>query len=317
MKTFLPPCVPVCAITTAVLWLSPSVWAFPTVHEPGFTAQVFATGPLLDGVSGLALTSSGLYASTEQGKILSVGWNGTTSQIADFAPTVTTLSNIVVDRQGNIIVGDAALASSNDLYRITPSGAVSLLYHGVSSPTDLHLDGSGNLLVVERFGICGVSRVANDGSWRNIVVRASDYEWAGHPTGIEMDSDGTLLLAYRDNGTIYRVPPQEAPSKLVGVGNSVSVVTLCLSPDGKSLYAANDQLGLIYRVSMDSTPRATIFASGLDYPHYMTCDSSGALYVAASGESTIYRIVPEPATLCLIAVGSLVVTRRVRTVQSA
>ncbi len=219
---------------------------------------------------------------------------------------------IAVDGQGKILVGDASLVSSNNLYEVGPSGQVSVVYPSTYSPTDIHLDQAGNALVVERIGIKGVSRIARDGSWRTEVVRADDYGWIGHPTGIELDSQGNIYVAYRDNGTIYKIPPTGSPTLFAGIGDSDSVITLRLSPDEQFMYAANDQLGIIYRIPMESNPTATVFASGINRPHYMTFDNSGTLYFTAMGDDAIYKVVPEPATLTLLVLGGLTMLRRQR-----
>jgi len=284
----------------------------PVVHETGKSIEVFANGPLVQYVNGLALQpGGGLYASTYAGKILAISPGGVMQQIADLSATATTLSNIAVDEDGLILVGDASAVSSNNIWQIEPStGAATLVYAYSYSPTDIHLDPSGDMLVVERLGDQGVYRIARDGSSRDLVFQSGDDY---RPTGIDLDAQGNIYVAYRENGLIYRVPLVGSPSVITCLPageSSSSQLGLSFSTDG-DLFVSNDETGNIYRIGSNGTT-ATLFASGFNRPSYMTFDDLGHMYIAAGGESTVYKVVPEPASLSLLALGGLAVFRRRR-----
>jgi len=297
-------------VFVAVLSLGGTVLGSPVIHEPGKSVEVLATDPLLQSVSGLApRPGGGLYASTEMGLIVAISPAGDVQQVADLSASMMTLSNIAVDADGMILVGDASgVSPTNNIWEVSPgTGAATLVYGYAYSPTDIHLDSAGDMLVVERLGIQGVSRIARDGSWRDVLLDAADQGWQDVPTGIDLDSEGNLLVGYRDDGAIYRLSAGGNPELFAHVPAGNSVLALCFSPEGE-LFAANDLTGEIYRI--DAEGDVDLFASGIDRPRYMTFDGTGRMCFAAFNEATVYVVVPEPATLSLLALGGIAVMRR-------
>jgi len=252
----------------------------------------------------LAIHPDGLYCSTEEGRIIEVSWSGDVEEITSGLPRL--LSNITINNNGNIIVGNLEINGTNELFEVSPTGQKRVISTSCITPTDITINKNGNFLVMERIGIRGVSEVAPDGSWRNVLVNSLDYGWTGHPTGIEIDNDGTTYIAYRDVGKIYAIPKAGNPYEYANVTPSGSLITLCFAPDG-TLFAANDIAGEIYKISSIGT--VSLFASNIINPHYMKFDGKGAMYVAAYGEDVIYKIVPEPATLILLGLGGFILRR--------
>ncbi len=265
--------------------------------------EVFATDPLLYGVNGVAVAADGLRASvsavnpTGTGLIAKVAWGGSVQQVANGLGSGGSISGICMESDGTVLVANVSLAGGRELWEVTPTGSVSVLYTLPSPPSDVHLDASGDILVTERGAgsIWGVSRVARDGSSRTVVVRASDYGWVGSPVGMETDDQGTIFVAYRDDGSIYAVPQVGSPFLFAQVPSSNSEIHLAFAPDG-SLLASNDQRGEIYRVSPAGT--WSLFASGIDRPMCMAFGSDGAMYFSDQTASTIYRVtaIPELTT---------------------
>ena len=97
------------------------------------------------------------------------------------------------------------------------------------------MDPNGDLLVVERFGIRGISRVARDGSWRQVVLRAADLGIDDVPTGLDIDEGGDLYVAYRNTGSIYRMPSGGTPSLFATIPSSDVTISLCFDPFGDLL----------------------------------------------------------------------------------
>ncbi len=294
-------------LTWGLIAASPAS-AQPIFYEPGLTAAVFAQDPLLDLVKGLESSSGGLYSSTSMGKICFVSWEGDVVEVADLRPSSQTLGGIAMSPEDTIMVCDSSYQQPGvSLYEVTPAGTVSLLRNDLSSPSDIHFDENGDLLVVERFGIAGVSRVARDGSWREVVLRAADIGIQDHPTSLELDQEGNLYVAYRVTGSIYRMSPEGTTSLFATVPSSNIAIDLCFDPFG-DLLASNSQTGEIFNITPEGD--VSLFASGLQRPRHMAFDASGTLYFADGEAGVIYQVVPEPATMSLLALGGVAMLKR-------
>ena len=85
---------------------------------------------------------------------------------------------------------------------------------------------------------------------------------------------------------------------------------------GDMFYINNDWAygtgGRIYRVTPDGT--RTIFAQGfnVDDMSDLALGPDGGMYVADRNTGVIYEIIPEPATLSLLALGGLAMLKRRR-----
>jgi sugar lactone lactonase YvrE len=297
----------VLCLATFLIAVSPSS-AQPVIHEPGLDAVVFAQSPLLDKASGLAANADALYCSTLTGKVCRVSWEGDVQEVIDLSPSVVTLSGIDIDTNGAVLVGNAS-SSGTQVYEISPTGSVTLLRNDLASPTDILLEQDGSILAIERFGIRGVSRIARDGSSRTVIARRSDYGWGDYPTGVELDSEGNLYVATRSNGQIYRLTPEGDSTVFAGIPASNSEIALQFAPSG-DLFATNDQTGQIFRISSDGT--ASLFASDIGRPKGITFDDAGVMYFTSQDDGVIYQVVPEPATMSLLALGGIALLKRRR-----
>ena len=123
----------------------------------------------------------------------------------------------------------------------------------------------------------------NDGA-----VDAEGRFWTG-----SMADDGTVGA-----GSLYRVDHDRA---VVRVLDGLSIVNgPAFSPDGRVMYLADTQAGVIYRFGFDALSgvpgaRETFvrFAAGAGLPDGMTVDIEGALWVALWGGGAVHRYRPD------------------------
>ena len=185
----------------------------------------------------------------------SSGWSDSATTSARFDMPV----GVAVDRQGQVYVADSG---NNCVRMILTDGTVQTL---AGSQTAGREDGS---LLMARFD---------------------------DPTGLALDTDGTLYVADTHNNAIRKITPTGYVSTFVSLSSPTGLV-LDASHD---LYVAETGRNAIDRISPDGTMQlfAGSEASGstdgalntarFDRPMGLAIDASGALYVADSGNNCI------------------------------
>ena len=193
------------------------------------------------------------------------------------------LSGLALDAAGNVYAADA---NNTAIRKITPSGKVTTLAGGpggsgstdgsgysarFNTPSGAAIDGSGNVYIADTFNST-IRKIAPDGvvsTIAGIAGQSGSVDGQGatarfsHPSGVALDSGGTVFVADSNNHTIRRITTAGA------------VTTLAGSP-GK--YG-----------SADGTGEDARFWS----PSGIAVDQSGNLFVADTENSTIRKVTPE------------------------
>jgi sugar lactone lactonase YvrE len=162
-------------------------------------AEPFATD--LGVTCGLAFDAAGmLYAGDRSGSIFRVNRDGVASLMASLPPSVAAF-HLAHGPDGCLYVTAPTLASRDSLYRVTPQGAVDVVWSGFGRPQGLAFDAQGALYVVE--ALAGAS-----GLYRFRTTTASRFEpervvASASLIGVAIDPAGGLIVTSAD--TVYRL----------------------------------------------------------------------------------------------------------------
>ena len=200
-----------------------------------------AGGPLDSNPFHLAVTGSGLAATDAGGNsFFTVGGDGTVSLVATFPgrdigggfPSDAVPTGVALGPDGNYYVGQLTgfpfTPGAAQIYRVTPSGEVTVSYTGFTMITDLAFDGDGNLFVLQldndglaQPGVGGsLIRLGTDGSRQTIFSDGLIM-----PTGLAIGPDGAFYVtnfsASAGQGQVWRIAetvPEPAALALLGLG---------------------------------------------------------------------------------------------------
>jgi NHL repeat len=243
-------------------------------------------------------------------------------------------SGIAVDSNGNLYVADT---TNHAIRQITPAGLVSTLAgnNGVpgfvdgagvaasfNNPVGVAVDGSGNVYVadssnhaIRRINPKGVvTTLAGNGS-RGFVNGTGTAARFNNPTGVAVDSGGSVYVADYGNLLIRKISPAGVVVYLAGSGiagfvNGVGVEASFNNPTGVAVDSSGnvyvaDQLNNVIRKINPVNVVSTLVGSGkpgfvegsgaaasFNSPAGVTVDNSGNLFVADLLNHAIRKIVP-------------------------
>jgi len=234
--------------------------------------------------AGLAFDAEGnLYVADEDtNTITKITPQGATSvQGLSFTPI-----SLIVDAQGDLLVGSLNPGQASQVFKITPGGTVSPfatlagLSYGVAA---MALAANGNLYVGGFLG--GLYRVTPHGAVSAVPTVLST------PDAVACDSQGNLYVADRVDGTVSKVTPQGTVSLFAsGLGHPVA---LAFDAHG-TLYVASNSDGTVRRITPQGT--VSIVAGGLVTPSALAFDAQGNLYIADAGASLVEKLTPQGVT---------------------
>jgi uncharacterized protein (TIGR03437 family) len=257
----------------------------------GYTGDnAAATKAELDGPTGLAFDSSGnLYIADATNNVIRMVSTGGT--ITTFAGNNTAgfdgdgglavdaeLSNptaVAVDKFNNVFIADAGnnvirKVSSANIFTVVGGAATTLQ---LNQPDGLVIDAAGNMYIADT-GDRRIVFVPNGGG--PIVIAGNGYlgdsgdggpavnAELGDPTGLAVDAAGDVFIADTLNSKIRKVTPDGIISTVAG--------------DGIQAYFGDKGLAT---------------KAALYFPHDVTLDSSGNLYIADTFNNVIRMLTPE------------------------
>jgi sugar lactone lactonase YvrE len=148
---------------------------------------------------GLAFASDGtLFVGDRSGTIFRVDQAGHATTFATLPASVAAF-HLAIAPDGSLFVTGPTLASYDPLYRVSPTGDVSIAYDRFGRPQGIAFDGSGRLHVVDALaGASGVYRLM-PGSTPELVLSGPGL------IGVAFGARGTMVVS--SNDTAYRLSP--------------------------------------------------------------------------------------------------------------
>jgi len=254
-----------------------------TVTTDGFTSGEAVPIALVEPIAQFGVASESVNAANGAFSI-PVTLTGNPTYGAGVTPANQTLAygvsnlGLAADASGNIYAVDS---SAGTVLKIAPDGSTSTFASGLTSPTSLAVDGTGNVYVgCNTYSYYGgavgtIYRVTPGGVVSLFVAAFAD------PVGLAFDAAGNLYVASAPqfgNASVGKVTPNGTTSTFATGFRFVA--GLAFDPAGNLYVSGRDSSaqGVISKV----TPYGNVstFATGLSNPSGLAFDSVGNLYVS-------------------------------------
>ncbi len=173
---------------------------------------------------------------------------------------------LAIDPSDNLYASNTEV---NAIRKKTPSGFFSnFVTSGLSSPTAMACDASGNLYVCNSNYISKINSTGSVSSFVSLTNR---------PVGLTFDNSGNLYTLNGANANnILKVSSTGSVSTFVSSVTSNNCVDITYDKKSNNFYATDG--ANIYKIS--STGVVTTFVSGLQSLQGLTCDTSGKVYAS-------------------------------------
>jgi sugar lactone lactonase YvrE len=136
-----------------------------TIYQVTPDAKVSTYAEGMGVATGLAFDQSGnLYVGDRTGTIFKISPDRQIFVFATLEPSVSAY-HLAFSRDGNLFVTGPTTSSFDNVYRISPDGAVTRFYHGLGRPQGIAFDAAGNLYVAASLsGRRGIVRITPGGA---------------------------------------------------------------------------------------------------------------------------------------------------------
>ena len=321
--------------------------------QPGVTGSTdgSASVALFNNPRGVAVDAAGdvYVADTANDTIRKIAPGGNVTTLAGQAGTAGSADGpaaaaqfnnpfaVALDAAGNLFVADCY---NYTIRKITPAGHVSTLAglaetqgsaDGKGSearfynPAGLAVGSSGTVYVADKANST-IRRITAAGKVTTLAGKAGTIGGAdgkgtdarfNNPSGLALDSSGTLYVADRGNSTIRKISPHEVVSTLAGIpggsgsADGVGIAARFYLPNGAvadaagNVYVADEGNNTIRKITAAgkvSTLAGLAWAPGsadgwghharFDHPEGLAVDAAGNVYVADEANDTIRKITP-------------------------
>lgn len=222
----------------------------------------------------IAFDSAGtMYvANWSGGTVERIRKNGERSVLASISGSP---AGLACDAAGFVYVSDY----KDSIYRVSPSGDISVYAKGLHTPTGIAFDRKGNLLVTNRSS-GEIVRVESDGN-SSIIARGLRT-----PVGVVEHVDGSLYVANYGFG-ITRIVAGE--SQTVSTEFQSSGCGIVVATNGEIL-AVDASGGTVKKIAANGKV-VTSIVSGLKSPVALAFDPDGKLFVGTWGDGCVRRLV--------------------------
>jgi len=254
----------------------------------------FATAGTLGGISVLAEGATGLdFANAGSGtcKANTAYSAGQTCTVnASFTPKFNGARDgavVLTASNGNVIAtgyvqGTGVAPQVNFL----PGAQSTVLATGLSDPTGVAVDGSGNVYLVDTGNNRVVKETLSSGAYSESTV-SSDL---AVPYGVAVDGSGSVYVADTGNNRVLKETPTPTGYSESTIASGVGFPSGVAVDASGNVYVTNDTNGTIVKESLSAGSYSpTTIVSGLSSPAGVAVDGSGNVYIADTDNNRVLK----------------------------
>jgi sugar lactone lactonase YvrE len=207
---------------------------------------------------------------------------GSTSQVTT---SLNTYGGATTDQNGVVYVTDSR---ANEVYRISNGAAMDLGFTGLSSPTQLAVDGTGAVYVLDS----GTSRIMELDSTgkQSVVFDLGTQSELNSLTSFALDGATNLWLGGANSAGTGSIMEFSAYSLYSQFATGVQTPTAMAFDSNANLYAVDAATGTLNEY--DRNGQGTALATGLSATSSMAIEPSGTVYLAGGSSSVLTRLLP-------------------------
>ena len=207
----------------------------------------------------------------------------------DTAGTGSVPYSLVLDNEGNIYTANLF---SNNVSKITPTGASSIFATTGNRPISITIDGDGNLYTANNVSN-NVSKITPDGTSTILGTTGST------PQGIYIDSLGNIYTTNAGSQNVSKITPDGTSTILGTTENNPG--DMIMDGDG-NLYVVNSSSDSVSKIT--PAGNSTVFSSTGSNPRAITKDSDGNFYVANRNSDNISKITTSGVSSVFVSQGA-------------
>jgi sugar lactone lactonase YvrE len=168
---------------------------------------------------------------------------------------------------------------------------------GLSAPTSVAVDGSGNVYIADQQNDAIYELPAGGTTLTTLADNASGL---GQPAGVAVDGSGNVYITDEYNQTVFELPAGGTTLITLANGSSGLSQPEGVAVDGSgNIYIADAGTPAVYELPAGGTGLTTLAnsASGLSHPFGVAVDVAGNVYISDVGNQAVYELPNGGATL--------------------
>ena len=242
---------------------------------------------LTQGAAGLDFTNAGT-GSCKANAAYSAGQTCTVN--ASFTPKFSGARDgaVVLTASNGSVIATGYLSGTGvgPQVNFLPGAQSTVLATGLSDPTGVAVDGSGNVYQVDTGNNRVVKETLSSGTYSESTV-SSDLSV---PYGVAVDGGGSIYIADTGNNRVLKETPTASGYSESMIASGVGFPSGIAVDAGGNVYITNDSNGLIVKETLSAGSYSpTTIVSGLSSPAGVAVDGSGNVYIADTDNRRVLK----------------------------
>jgi sugar lactone lactonase YvrE len=194
---------------------------------------------------------------------------------------------VLTASNGNVIAtGYAQGTGVGPQVNFLPGAQSTVLATGISDPTGVAVDGSGNVYLVDTGNSRVVKETLSSGAYSESTV-SSDLAL---PYGVAVDGSGSIYIADTGNNRVLKETPTASGYSESIIASGVGFPSGVAVDASGNVYVTDDSNGLIVKETLSAGSYApTTIVSGLSSPAGVAVDGSGNVYIADTDNDRVLK----------------------------